>query len=107
MNKIINKYFFTGDKFMSELHLKHTRFTYSACGQFTKHRERIQKFRERGSLKLLYRNGLNKACFAHNAVYSDSEDLAKRTISEKILKSVTIKLMRLLEMITMMDIKKH
>ena len=31
-------------------------FTYSACGPFTKHREIIQKFRETGSLKHLYRN---------------------------------------------------
>ena len=28
----------------------------------------------------------NKACFAHNAAYSDSNDLAKRTISNKLLK---------------------
>ena len=34
----------------------------------------------------MYRNELDKACFAHNAAYSDSKDLAKRTISDKILK---------------------
>ena len=28
---------------MPELHLKQAGFTYSACGPFTKHRERIQK----------------------------------------------------------------
>ena len=50
------------------------------------HRERIQKFRETGHLKHLYRNELDKACFAHDAAYSDSKDLAKRTTSEKILK---------------------
>ena len=43
MNKIINKFLLIGDKFMSELHLKQPRFTYSACGPFSKHRERIQK----------------------------------------------------------------
>ena len=43
MNKIINKFLLTGDKFMSELHLKQPRFTYSACGPFSNHRERIQK----------------------------------------------------------------
>ena len=36
MNKIINKFLLTGDKFMSELHLKQPGFTYSACGPFTK-----------------------------------------------------------------------
>ena len=86
MNKIINKFLLTGDKFMPELHLKQPGFTYSACGPFTKHRERIQKFRETGNLKHLYRNELDKACFAHDAAYSDSKDLAKRTISVKSLK---------------------
>ena len=46
MNKIINKFLLTGDKVMPG-------FTYSACGPFTKHRERIQKFRETGHLKHL------------------------------------------------------
>ena len=71
---------------MPELHLKQPGFTYSACGPFTKHRERIQKFRETGNLKHLYRNELDKACFAHDAAYSDSKDLAKRTISDETLK---------------------
>ena len=67
------------------MHLKEPGFTYSACRPFTKHPERILKFRETGSLKDLYRSELDKACFAHDAVYSDSTDLAKRTISNKIL----------------------
>ena len=76
----------TGDKFMPELHLKQLEFTYSACGPFTKNCERIQKFRETGNLKHLYRNELDKACFAHDTAYSDCKDLAKRTILDKILK---------------------
>ena len=60
--------------------------TARAWRPFTKHRERIQKFRETGNLKHLYRNELDKACFAHDAAYSDSKGLAKRTISDKILK---------------------
>ena len=47
---------------MPELHLKQPEFTYSACGPFTKHRGRIQQFREMGNLKHLYRNELDKAC---------------------------------------------
>ena len=86
MNKIINKFLLTGDKFMAELHLKEPGFTHSACGPFTKHRKRIQKFRETGDLKHLYRSELDKPCFAHDAAYSDSKDLTKRTISDKILK---------------------
>ena len=71
---------------MPELYQKQPGFTYSACGPFSKHRERIQKFRETGNLKKLYRNELDKAYFAHDTGYSDSKDLAKRTISDKILK---------------------
>ena len=86
MNKIINNFLLTGDKFMPELHLKQPGFTYSTCGPFTKYRERIQKFRETGNLKHLYRNELDKVCFAHDVAYSDSMDSAKRTISDTILK---------------------
>ena len=82
MNKIINKFLLTGDNLMPEVHLKQPGFTYSACGPSNKHRERIQTFRETGNLKNLYKNKLDKACFAHNALYSDSKYLAKRTISD-------------------------
>ena len=54
---------------------------------FTKHRERIQKFKETGDLNHIDKNELDKACFAHDTAHSDSKDLAKRTISEKILKN--------------------
>ena len=30
---------------------------------------------------------MGKACFAHDAVYSDSKDLIKRTVADKILKN--------------------
>ena len=43
MNKIINKFLFTGDKFMPDQHFKQPGFTYRDCGPFTKHRERIQQ----------------------------------------------------------------
>ena len=86
MNKIINKCSLTGDRFMTKFHLKLLGFTYSACGPFTKHRERIQKLRETDNLKYLYRNELGKACFALDAAYSDSKDLAKRIILDKNLK---------------------
>ena len=33
---------------MSEMHLRQPQFTYSACGPFTKHKQRIQKFKETG-----------------------------------------------------------
>ena len=33
---------------MSKMHLKQPEFTYSACGLFTKNKERIQKFKKTG-----------------------------------------------------------
>ena len=65
MNKIVYKFLLTRDKFILELHLKQSGFTYSACGPFAKHRERIQKFRETGNSRL------DKVCFAHDGAYSD------------------------------------
>ena len=51
-----------------------------------KHHERNQNLRETGNLKHLYRNKLDKVCFAHDAVYSDSKDLTQRTISSVVYK---------------------
>ena len=63
MNEIFNKFLLTGDKFMPEMHLKQSGFTYSACGPFTENKKRIQKFKETGKTKYIYRNKLDKACF--------------------------------------------
>ena len=71
---------------MWELYLKQSAFTYSACGPFIKHCERIRKFKETRNLKHLYRNELDKACFARDTAYSVSTDLAKRTISIRFWK---------------------
>ena len=76
----------TGDKRMPEFNSRQTEFANIACGPYTKHWERIHKFRETGNLKHLYRNILDKVCFAHDVAYSDSKDLAKRNISDKVLK---------------------
>ena len=42
MNEIVNKFLLADDKFMLEMHLKQPGFTYSACGPFTKNKERIE-----------------------------------------------------------------
>ena len=59
MNNIINKCLLAGDKFMPEIHLRQPRFVYSACGPFTRHKERIKEFK--GDTRYIYRNGLHKA----------------------------------------------
>ena len=47
MNEIVNKFLLAGDKFMPEMHSRQPQFVYSACGPFTKNKERIQKFKEK------------------------------------------------------------
>ena len=42
MNETVNMFLLVGDKFMPEMHLKQPGFTYSACGPFTKDKERIE-----------------------------------------------------------------
>ena len=63
MNEIINKLLLAGDKYMAEMHLRQSRFTYSACGLFTKNKERIQKFKETGGSRCIYQNELDKLVF--------------------------------------------
>ena len=87
MNNIINKFLLAGDKIMPEIHLRQPQFTYSSCGPFTKHKQRIQKFKETGDTNYIYKNELDNACFTHDAAYSDSKDLTKRTVAVKILKN--------------------
>ena len=75
MNEIVDTFLLVGDKFMPEMHLKQPRFTYSACGPFTKNKERIGKFMKTGNTDFLYKN--EKACFQHDMTYGKSKDLAK------------------------------
>ena len=63
MKEIVNIFLLAGDKFMPEMHLKQPRFTYSACGPFTKNKERIAKFMAKGNTNFIFKNELDKACF--------------------------------------------
>ena len=71
MNDIINKFLLAEDKFMPETHLRQPQFTYSACGTFTKNKERIQKFKETGDSRYIFRNELDNACFQHEMAHGD------------------------------------
>ena len=82
MNEIVNTFLMTGDKFMPEMHLKQTGFTYSACGAFSKKKERIQVFMQTGNTNYIYKNNLDKACFQHDIAYSKYKNLTKRTESD-------------------------
>ena len=92
MNEIINKSLLVGDKFMPKMHLKQPGFTYSACGPFTKNKERIEQFMKTGSTHFIYKNELDKACFQHDMAYGKSKDLVKRTQSDKVLRGKAFKI---------------
>ena len=66
MNVIVNKLLLVGDKFMPEMHLKQSGFTYSASGPFARNKESIEKFMPTRNTDFTYRNELDKACFQHN-----------------------------------------
>ena len=48
---------------MPEMHLKQLGFTYSACGLFTKNKERIQKFKETGDKAIFTKMNLIRLAF--------------------------------------------
>ena len=56
MSEIVNKFLLAGDKYMPEMNSKQPGFTYSACGSFTKNKERIENFRQTENTDFVYKN---------------------------------------------------
>ena len=83
---IITKFLLAEDKIIPEMHLKRSQSTYSVCGLSTKNKERIQKFKETGDSRYIYRNELDKACFQHDLAYGDFQDLAKKKKKQLLIK---------------------
>ena len=92
MNEIVSKFLLVGDKFMTEMHLKQPGFTHSACGPFTKNKERIGKFMQTGNTDFICKNEFDKACFQHDIAYGKSKDLVTRTQSDTVLKDKAFKI---------------
>ena len=93
MNEIINKFLLAGDKFMSEMHLRDPIVgTYSACGPFTKNKQRSQKFMETGNRSVIFKNKLDEECFQHDMAYGNFKDLKRGTQSDKVLKDKAFKI---------------
>ena len=86
MNNVISKFLLVEDKFKPEMHLRQPQFVYSACGPFTRHKERIKKFKRTGDTRYIYRNELDKVCFEHDYAYVDHKDLINRTKADKVLR---------------------
>ena len=62
---------------MPEMHLKQLGFTYSACGPFSKNKERVKKFMQTGNTDYIFENDLDKACFLHDMAFDKYKYLAK------------------------------
>ena len=78
---------------MLETHLRDLKVcTYSACGPLTRHKDRINKFIQTGDTHYIYKNELDKACFAHDAAYSDFKDIKSRAIADKISRDKAYKI---------------
>ena len=69
------------------MHLRQPQFVYSACGHFTRHKDRIKEFERTSDTQLLYRNELDKACFKHDAAYAKYKDVENRLISDQKLRN--------------------
>ena len=60
MNEVVNKFLLEGNKIITEMHLKQPGFIHSACGPFTKNRERMQNFKETDTKYKIYKIYLQK-----------------------------------------------
>ena len=85
MKELFNTFLLSEDKFISETHWQ-SAFTYSACRQFTRNKERIQKFKEIADSRNIYQKELDKVFFQHDMAYEDFKDLIRGTVSDKILR---------------------
>ena len=80
----MKKFLLGGDKFMPKMHLRQPGFTHTRPS--TKNKERIQKFKETGDTRYIYKNELDKACFQDDMAYGDFKEIGRRTASDKVLR---------------------
>ena len=63
---------------MPEIPLKQRGFIYSACGLFTKNKERIEIIMQTGIREFIYKNELDKGCFQHDMGYGKSKRFSRK-----------------------------
>ena len=85
------------------MHFKQPGCTYSACGTFTKNKERTEKLKKTGDSKYIYQSQLDKACFQHDVAHRDFKGLLKITATDNFY---VIKHLILLNILNMMGIKE-
>ena len=59
---------------MPEMHQNSLDFFIVLVDHSQKNKERIQKFKQAGDTKYIYRNELDKACFQHDMAYGDFKE---------------------------------
>ena len=90
---IINRFLLIGDKFMLEMHLWDPKVKkYSACGPFTRHKQRINDFMKDRKLSHILKNRLDEACFQHDSAYAKYKDRLNRKKSDVVLKNKALKI---------------
>ena len=88
MNEIVTKFLLAVDEFMPKMHFREPDFTYSACGSFTKKKERIDKFMQTGNTDYI-----DKACFQHDMAYGKCNNYwTKRAHPEEALRDEAFKI---------------
>ena len=50
------------------------------------HLQKLQKIKQTGDSRYIYKNELDKACFQHDMIYGDFKDLKKGTAADKVLR---------------------
>ena len=93
MNEIVNKFLFTGDKFMLEMNLKQPGFFYSACWPFTKNKElkELESLCKQEIQIIFTKMNLIRLVFKaiwHRAILR----FKKRTASDKVLRDKGFKI---------------
>ena len=63
VNEIVNKFLSAGDQFMLEMHLQQPGFTYSACGPFTKNKEKLKNLKKQEIQAILAKMNLIRLVF--------------------------------------------
>ena len=86
MNDVVNTFWLVGDKFLPELDFRQLGFTYCSFVLFTKYHTSIHKFKEASDLNNIHKKELEKAWFAYDAAIANAKVLAKKTLSDSILK---------------------
>ena len=78
---------------MPEMHLWDTKAKkYSACGPFTRHKQRTNDFMKSGKLNHVLKNRLDAACFQHDSAYAKYNNRLNRKKSDVVLKKKALKI---------------